>query len=366
MGIIKTLRYRNILLFGSLQFCGNIVEYFSENTEKLVVYYLMPRKGREPNMVRLFLQGNVKEEKVFYSPSTFLLCYIVLYGNFVWILFRYFSRNEKFFVICGHPLFSFFKSILRLFRQYKIVYFVGDYYPRRSLVNVIYQTVSHYYHDRACYRTYISDRLNKKYNRKVINTRNVKTVMWGINPSVYRDKDPRRALQLCFIGAIRPSHGLLLALELLKEKKDMKIKVLGTCEESLFKEYKKVIQKWGIEKQVYFPNRFILQLEEEAGNCHIGVALYTLNEGTYYADPGKVKAYAQLGLPIIMTDAAEVAEYIKKFKAGEIVTSQKSSILQAILSIQENYPTYIQGLKKFNAYFNYKTYYPPRFAFLEQ
>src|SRR5258708_987465 len=45
------IRYKNIFMYSSLQFCGNIEEYFSKHTEKLVVFITMPRlKNKDTNL----------------------------------------------------------------------------------------------------------------------------------------------------------------------------------------------------------------------------------------------------------------------------------------------------------------------------
>ncbi len=364
---MKEYRYKNILHFGTLQFDGNHIEYFRANTEKLIVYYVMPRKGKEPNRVRFYLKGNLFDEKVFYSPDNFFLCYFYLYFNFLRILYWYFSRKEKFYIICGHPLFSFFKGTLQIFRKYELVYFVGDYYPGYSLLNIIYRTIFNYYHKQIKYRLYISDRLNKIINGTVIDNEHIKTIMWGVKPPKKYATYTGGLLTLCFIGTIRETQGLKIVIELLRTKKDIKVKILGPCEERLFIKYKKLIATYKIEKQVYFPNKFfnMEQLEKETAECHIGVALYDVIEAPYYSDPGKVKTYAQLGLPILMTDAAQVVKYIVKFNAGEIVQEHIESVVKGIELIKGNYQLYIKGLKKFNNYFNYKSYYPERFSFLE-
>lgn len=364
---MRRFRYKSILHFGTLQFDGNHSAYFRQNTEKLVVYYVMPRKGKVPNMVRLYIRSKLIEEKKFYSPSNFFLCYFILYINFVRILMKYFSGNEKFYVICGHPLFSFFKSILKIFRNYELVYFVGDYYPGHSILNIIYRTVFNYYHKQIKYRIYISDRLNEIINGKVINNAYVKTIMWGVKPPKKYPQKVKNGLKLCFIGTIRQSHGLEIVLEVLKERKNIQAKILGPCEDNLFRTYLKIIKEYGIEKQVYFPNKFydMEELAKEVTDCHIGVAFYDVLQAPYYSDPGKVKTYAQLGLPILMTDAAQIVRYIVKFNAGEIVQENVESIMKGIDLMTKNYPSYIKGLKKFNSFFNYKKYYEDKFSFLE-
>src|SRR6266480_3277228 len=168
-------RYKNILFFGSLQFCGNLIEYFMENTEKLVVYYIMPRNASAQNMARIYKKGILQEQQKFYSPNNIILCYLMLYLNYLIILFKYFKRGDTFYIICGHPLFSFFNSFWKFFRNFKIVYFVGDYYPGTNYLNIIYRYVTNYYHKKSTYRTYLSDRLNQVMNGRVINTKNIKT-----------------------------------------------------------------------------------------------------------------------------------------------------------------------------------------------
>lgn len=362
---MKKFRYKTILMQGTLQYAGYIVEYFIENTEKLIVYYVMPRGSKESNMVRLYSKGKKIHEKELISSGNIVLCYLFIYLNFLSILFGYFKRGERFFLLSAHPIFFFFRSILKLFRVYECVYFVGDYYPGKNLINIFYRIISQHYHNGTSYRTYITNRLNRKMNGKIINNAYVKTMMWGVKmPKKYKQWQNGKKT-LCFIGAIRESHGLQLLFDVLKERKDLNVKILGTCEKDLFRKYKERIGRLGIADQVYFPNTFIKDLERETKDSYIGIALYDVMSGTHYADPGKVKAYAQLAMPIVMTYVSETARYIKRFKAGEIVEENVASVSKAIDAIFTRYDTYVNGLKRFNRYFNSRTYYVRAYKFLE-
>lgn len=364
-------KYKNLLFFGTLQFCGNLTEYFLENCEKLVVYYVMPRHDTAQNMVRVFKKGVLKHERKFYSPSNIVLCYALLYINFVRILFWHFNKNETFFVFSGHPLFSFLKSLLTKFRKYEIVYFVGDYYPGTSLLNTFYRVVFSHYHKRSKYRIYLSDRLNKVINGKIINTKTMKTVMWGIDPiRTTSAKRVGRQIKLCFVGVLRESQGIELLLQTMKEYAPISLKLLGSSTSSLEKKYASYIKRHKLQKRVFFPRKSFYgqQLQREMAGCHIGIALYDTGpqNGTYYADPAKVKTYTQYNLPVIMTDAAQVTDYISKFRAGIIVASDIASVKRAIDTIVGNYNAYLRGVSAFNKYFNYRTYYNDKFQFLEK
>lgn len=360
--------YKSLLFFGTLQFCGNMIEYFQESTQKLVVYYIFPRGDKEKNMVRQYIDGKMIEEKKFYSPKNMLLCYIVLYINYIRILFMFYNSKEKFYVICGHPLFSFGRSWLHILRKFQIVYFIGDYYPGNNMINFFYRHISQYYHDKSKYAIYLTNRLNKKINGKLVMTKNRHTIMWGIDKKIIK----RNLLSyntICFVGVLRESQGIELLLQFLSKTPNVKLKILGSCDLRLFNKYKTLIKRLNISQRVIFPNRSYYgnELISQLQNCSVGFALYDTGStsGTYYADPAKVKMYAQYNLPIIMTNAAEVADYIKKFNAGVIVETNVKSIQLGYDRIRNNYNYYKKGLAAFNNYFDYKIYYKEKFSFLE-
>jgi glycosyltransferase involved in cell wall biosynthesis len=133
--------------------------------------------------------------------------------------------------------------------------------------------------------------------------------------------------------------------------------------------YQRLIKEYKIEKRVIFPNAFYYgeELLKQVEDCQVGVVLYEVGPHTvtYYASPAKVKQYIEFGLPVIMTDAAEVASYIKRFNAGIIVSRDPKDVIKAIYTITDNYSKYIKGIQKFSEYFSYRQYYAKSFRFLE-
>jgi len=363
----KKFRYKRIFLLASLQSSGNVAEYFSQNTEKLVIFFIMPRPQNEPNLVRVYKKGRLLQEKRIISSSNLFLYYFLIYFNYLRIMFNHFSPQEKFYFLHGHPLFFFFNSLLKNLREFEIVYWIGDYYPPHSLWLRLYRRLVSFYHHRTKYTLYLTDRINKKMNGKVINLKNKKTVMWGTNlPKNYQKNFPKDSVILCFIGLVKKAQGLPLIFKVLKKNKKIKLKILGFCPEALYKNYQKIIQKTGIGNRVYFPNKFINDLTAETKDCHIGIALYKNDPVVYFADPGKIKTYARIGLPIIMSDISEIAQYIRKFRAGEVAKRETDAVYKAIEKIKNNYQDYIKGLKRFNQHFYYKRHYKKAFEFLEE
>ena len=120
----------------------------------------------------------------------------------------------------------------------------------------------------------------------------------------------------------------------MKENKEYKFSIIGVCDGKLYKKYKKLLTQYRITNRVYFPNKFIPKEELEAisKKCFVGVAPYLTGSihGTYYVDPGKIKEYAELGLPIIMSNTSIIAPYVKKFNAGEVINRDIESLRIAI------------------------------------
>lgn len=360
--------YKNIFLYASLQFSGNIEEYFKQHTEKLVVFIVMPRVKNKFNLIRYYQRGKLIEEKKVSSSEGIFQYYYLWYIQYIKALLHYFSRDEKVAVIAFHPLSFFLMYTQKMLRNIEFVYWVGDYFPRVNFSLRAYESVKKYFHDQITYSCYLSNRINEKMNGSIVNSENRKTVMWGVKPKHIVRKPLTKELQILFVGLIKPSQGIENMLLFLKEHKDYKIKILGVCEANFYKKLTALIKKYKIEKQVYFPNAFLSddELEKESRTCHVAVALYDVSplNATYYADPGKVKSYAEHGLPIIMSNISDVADYVKKFGCGEVV-DRIDDLDQAFIKIKKNYKKYLVGLEKFNQYFDYETYYKKSFRFLE-
>lgn len=260
-------------------------------------------------------------------------------------------------------------GIQRIFRKIEYVYWIGDYFPGVSFSLIVYEKIKRFYHNRIKYACYLSDRINEKMNGIILSTTERKTVMWGVKPEKISKKHSSPLFSLLFIGLIKPSQGIENILFFLKTHKTYSINILGICEESLYQKYQDMIKKYNIESRVFFPNYFFSdeEVKKYASSSHAGIAMYDEDptNATHFADPGKVKTYAELGLPIIMSNVSDIAGFVKEFHCGEIVT-KTNTIEAACGKIKKNYKDYENGVRKFNEYFYYENYYKDKFAFLEQ
>jgi glycosyltransferase involved in cell wall biosynthesis len=202
----------------------------------------------------------------------------------------------------------------------------------------------------------------------IINNAKRKTVMWGVKPKKLKRTSSVKTFTILFVGLIKRSQGLEFFYSFLKTHKQYTLQVIGVSDQALYKEHQKIIKEYGIAKQVYFPNRFFSdkELNDVSKKCQVAIALYDKDPSspTMYTDPGKVKAYLELGLPLIMSNVSAVAPYVKKFHCGEIVERNEQSIAEALKKMKHDYKKYLQGIEHFNQHFYYESYYEEKFRFL--
>lgn len=369
---MKKFRYKNVLLYTSHQWCGNTKEYFIENTEKLAVFLLMPRIQTKDNILRIYERGKLVKTEQAPLTSNFFLYYLLWYYHYIVAIFKHFSRNEKLIVVTAHPYVFFAMTLQKILRKIEYVYWIADYYPPINLTMKLYERLKKFYHNGIKYRVYLGDGVNKIMNGEVVNTSTSKTILWGVKQkNIKRDiKDEKTNTGILFVGVIRENVGLDIVYKFLKDNPKYNVKIIGICDKELYEKHQKLIKNYGISSRVYFPNKFFFdsELDEVSKTCFVGVALYAIDNTStiYYADPGKVKAYTEMGLPVIMSKTSSISPYVGKFKAGEIIERNSEFLAKAVEKIKNNYDVYVAGVNKLNKLFYYKTYYDEKFEFLKK
>lgn len=364
----KLYRYNTIFMHGSLQSVGHTMDYFIEHTKKLVIYIIMPRVQGTQNLLRVYDRGMLVEEKNVSSSSKLFQYYFLWWFHQQQFIFYYFARNDDVLVLTSHPVAFFGMSIIKLFRHVQYAYWIGDYFPPVHWSLIAFEKLKKYYHDRVSFTYYLSDTINAIFNGRVVQKKNKQTVMWGVQPYQGIKRQITIPFRLLFVGVIRQSQGIEDLLLFIKNSSYLHLSILGVCEITLYKKYQFLLEKYRISDRVSFPNTFISdnELRKLARHHHVGIALYDkgTRSATYYTDPGKVKTYIELGLPVIMSNTSAIAEYVNKYKAG-IVIDALSELPDAIKDLRDTYQQYLNGVQSFSNYFEYERYYKKAFNSLE-
>ena len=333
-----TFRYESVFALASLQFCGHIDEYLIANTRRLCLMYVLPRFGAQKQIIRRYEEGKLVEERALRSSQNIFLYYWLWFWHNTTEILKFAKGSKgKTLVVGGHPVCFFGMALMKMLRRLSYLYWIGDYFPNKSLVIRAFEH---------------------------------KTLMWGMRRFMMPGCESAMATskQLLFVGLVRDGQGIKNVLDFLASHHDYSLALVGVAANGYEKTVEKMIAERKLSERVYFPNRFHSQEEllEIAGKSLAGLALYSLGEEnfTHYADPGKVKAYIEMNLPVVMTRISEVVPFIEKFRAGVVVDGMEG-VGEAVRKIAEDYPTYGEGVRRFNEHFEYTRLYAEAFRPVE-
>lgn len=178
-------------------------------------------------------------------------------------------------------------------------------------------------------------------------------------------KFTRNTLVFGFIGVLKKSQGIEIvfnnAAALKKVYGEVRYEIVGSGPDE---EYLKLFAKRsGINAT------FHGYLEGETFNVvlratDIGIATYVPDKGNVspYGDPGKIKRYLSLGIPVITTDVHQLAGDIEKSGAGMVVEfSSSRSFMDAVKTILGKHALFSKHAYDFNQRFYYKKIYREMF-----
>lgn len=361
--------FERVFAYGSLQFCGHIEEYLSAHTKELLMFIVQPRVGAHANILRRYCAGTLVEEREVRSSQNLFLYYGIWYVNHVRELLRFCTKDKVTLIFGGHPLVFFGMGLLKRIRPLEYAYWIGDYFPSSHPAIRLYERVKKWYHDRVAYAFYLSDAINRVMNGTVVDTARRRTVMWGLKPFPEAPVPPGTPFTLLFVGLIRPGQGLETLFDFLAGHPEYRLSLIGVGQPAYVAELQERLRQTGLTGRVFFPNRFYsaAELLEVARSCHVGIAMYDTGAAnfTHYADPGKVKAYAEMHLPVMMSRISDIVPFVERFRSGEVVDAP-GQMGEALERIRLEYDAYRKGVAAFNGFFAYEQYYGDAFSALEE
>lgn len=384
MNIHKSIIYIN---YSPYENSGKILDYLLENFDHVFLlalgFHNIKKKTRLNQLLVFSKRKLIKKYSLIRFPSTkhlifFLLPFTSLI-NFIQILFyMYFLKKQYgkigvYFTVNGFTAWI-GNMAKKLNLVEKTVFWVWDYYPPVHENKVImFMRYIYLFFDKVSLR---SDKV-VFINNKILNLRRSTGILpeskhFPVVPigtdsfTNITTKSVKNPI-LGFIGVIKKSQGLSEVFDgadyIVKKFPGAKFEIIGSGPDE---EYFKSIA-------VHSPllATFHGYLEGESFNsvlkkCTIGIATYLPDSSnvSHFGDPGKVKRYLSLGLPVIITDIFEFSQEIERSKAGVIIKSGKpEEFVKAIEKIMGGYKNYQANALNLAKKYYYKKIYPEMFDF---
>ena len=161
-----------------------------------------------------------------------------------------------------------------------------------------------------------------------------------------------------FIGTLSANQGVQMAIEampaLAKLNPSICLHVVGKGPYA--EDLRSLVAKVGVTDRVIF-HGFLPEAEafEVLRRCQFGLGIWTGDEEdtSTYADPGKPKVYALLGLPIIITRYTPLARTVEECKSGLVISYNRDEYIDAVQTLLTDAKAYQQvydGLETFKEF----------------
>ncbi|MBR3820569.1 MAG: hypothetical protein IKJ37_03000 [Kiritimatiellae bacterium] len=359
----KKYKYESIFAHASFQFCGHIDEYLIENTKYLTLIRFQTRFGNGGHKLERYENGVLKETRSLRSSHNIFLYYFLCSWNHNIELRRHIQRVKKTTVaMFTHPVGCYGYGLQKILGKVKYAFWPWDWFPPVRVPLKIYAAVVKHYIRRVDFPFALTEGISKEVGK------NVPVVMLGMKRLQCADVDRTGSKRILVVGQLRRGQGIEDALEFIAAKPQYSLTLLGAAANGFESEINRIILDRNIQERVEFPNHFVSEEElcEAAAKCFCGLALYDTagDNFTHYADPGKVKSYLEMGLPVVMTRISGIVPYVERFKAGVVIDSL-SELPAAVSEISRLYAEYNRGARDFAAYFGYEDYYKEKFRSME-
>jgi len=337
---------------------------FSSYNESRCTLYKEGTKKREFNLPSYRVKGDSKLRQV-------LMCFSFLV--YIYSFFKSLRKlGQKFDVFIGIATFSTILGLIlkKIGKVDRVIYYCLDYYPSSKkltlnyLISIVFRNVDKLVIKRVDAIWHISPRIKwarEHYTGLAADSYGEIVVPLGYKGGISYNlslKD-RERWTLGFVGTISENQGLQMVIEampeLIKKFPEVKVRIIGhgPYAENL----KKMVKSKELDAHFVFHGfiRDDRQVYSILSRCMAGLATWTGDESdsSLYADPGKPKLYALLGLPTIITSAPYVSELISETKAGEVIEYRSSDFVSAVEKIitkEEDFQSYREGIEKFRPF----------------
>lgn len=335
----------------------NLKTFLQENYKTNLLYIFHPmldmKEGYGMSSGYDFFEGNklILSKKAYHWRLYWPMLYIkdVLYTLFWCLKFR---KKIDIYFACGNlnPLVGIILRRLGLVK--KVVYYSIDYYPFR-FENKLFDWL-YFQLDKFCVRfsdeTWnITPSMAEAREKKMGMDKKIYNRQHTVRGGIWFHKTKRLPFikinkrKIVYRGMLFGHMGVDLAIRamplILKEIPNLKFEVVGTGEEE--KKLKALAESLRISRNVIF-HGFIkdrAEVEEILSDAALGIATFNIDlfgEKVKNSDPGKIKDYMLLGMPVITTDAFYLSGELIKNKCGLVVSYSEKDLAENVIKLLKN------------------------------
>jgi len=255
----------------------------------------------------------------------------------------------------------------------RTVFWVWDYYPPNHKDTIVrFMRWLYWHYDKSA--TLKSDAvifLNSKLEtlRKKINLlpkfKKYDVVEIGTNPIPTSKTYKGKTLRLVYLGVLKQSQGLDVffdsAIGLKNKFLNITLDIIGSGPDEDYFKSRALSCPINVRFHGYISDDIIV--DEIISKCHIGLAIYENDKSNVYhfSDPSKIKRYISQGLPVITTNVFEFSKEIVLTKSGILVTGTQDNLINAIVTITNNYVVFSQNALRLANKYYYRKIYPRLF-----
>lgn len=338
-----------------------LAEFLRDKTKKLV-YIDHPFSACKDNRSSVSIYEKGKLVKKSYAPKIKgpeVLFYI---KDVLSALLFVFKLRERFDLYIGVDNLNAFVGLIlkRIKRTKRVIFYTIDYVPERftnKFLNKIYHLVDKI----CCYQVdclwNISGVMTEARNRNgVLKEKSAPqmVVPQGNNYDRVRRLpfEEINRFNLVFMGHLRDGKGIEFVIDafpkIYHKVSQAKLVIIGTG--PLESQLKKRAERLGINDKIDFKG-FIeehSELDKLMARCAVALAPYepVPKSLVYYADPGKIKAYLAVGLPVVVTKVPPVAYEIAQAKAGLAIEYDQEEFVQAVVKLLTDNGFYLECRQK--------------------
>lgn len=364
---------------------GKVLDYILEKFKYVFLFSLGHHslgKGKKSNNLIIYKDKRILRKKNFlYIPVPPSMVFIFLplrsIVNFfliIYLTFRLYKNYGKISIYFSNNGYAAWMGLIirRLGLVSKTSYWVCDFYPIKHSSKVILALRWLYWKfeklaAKSDKLSFHNLRIVKAWKENGVLVKNFAIVPIGTDRINIANRRTSGKIKLVFLGVVKKSQGLDYifdaANELQKSFPGIELNVLGSGpDNNYFKErakecnLKTFFHGYVNEKSI---DKLILRNS-------IGIAPYIPDPSnvSFYGDPGKIKKYVSLGLPVIATKTHEFSEQIKKSKAGIIVRfGNVNDLINAVKEIRANDISMSKNAYNLSKRYYYKDLYLKMFTF---